>query len=494
MAYERHFDWSPLGLSSDPVPGDPYTVRVAGLDYIDIADAIQDAATKLRKLDEIGDVSKATEELRDKAKSVADNISKAHDRYRATGEALRDYAPKLEHAQDESLAALHDAQNAQADADDAATSKAHYLKLADESDDPDEVLKYTNLAKDGSAASAANAKLTAAKGRLHDATSARDKAADAASDEIKDITDHDGLKDSWWDDWGADLLKIITEVAGWISAIAGILALLVCWIPVIGQALAGILLIIAAVAAVINAVGSLILAATGEMSWTDAIIAVVGAVLSCVGLGGAAKALTGAAKVATVAEEGAAATKTAVSVTSKVSKVGDEALSLDEATKFADDLNALAAKEPRFPGQRFDPVTPEQMQGYSRSEVQAAFDRYGQPLEQPRVGQEINRVSNTGAENGGSWSYQDTRGFTRNELGLPESNNMEQFTRGYINENANLDNIISRHALPLEGTLGGAPELAFRPPDPLPGGGRAPWTLDDKGITVIEIDTYKPLR
>lgn len=38
---------------------------------------------------------------------------------------------------------------------------------------------------------------------------------------------------------------MITDVSGWVSSIAGVLALLVCWIPVIGQALAAVFLLVA---------------------------------------------------------------------------------------------------------------------------------------------------------------------------------------------------------------------------------------------------------
>jgi hypothetical protein len=121
----------------------------------------------------------------------------------------------------------------------------------------------------------------------------RDQAAQAASDRISQITSNDGLNDSWWDNWGAKVVAWITDVAGLIASIAGILALLVCWIPVIGQALAGVLLVIAAVAAVIAALGNIALAATGERSWGEAVMSIVGAVLSCVGLGALKGAFTG---------------------------------------------------------------------------------------------------------------------------------------------------------------------------------------------------------
>jgi RHS repeat-associated protein len=60
----------------------------------------------------------------------------------------------------------------------------------------------------------------------------------------------------------------------------GILALLLCWVPGLGQAL----LILAAIVGIIAALSTVYLAARGERSWMEALLSVVGAVLGCIGL------------------------------------------------------------------------------------------------------------------------------------------------------------------------------------------------------------------
>ena len=70
-------------------------------------------------------------------------------------------------------------------------------------------------------AAGGNAHLANAQGRVHDAMSARDRAAQSAIDDIHAITEYDGLKGSWWDKWGKDLLSVITDVAR-INAKAGV--------------------------------------------------------------------------------------------------------------------------------------------------------------------------------------------------------------------------------------------------------------------------------
>ncbi len=77
------------------------------------------------------------------------------------------------------------------------------------------------MLRDGMDAAGANAHLANAQGRVHDAMSARDRAAQSAIDDIHAITEYVGLKGSWWDKWGKDLLSVITDVAR-INAKAGV--------------------------------------------------------------------------------------------------------------------------------------------------------------------------------------------------------------------------------------------------------------------------------
>lgn len=268
----RPSDWSVLNYDSDPVPGDPDTVAIAGRDYSEVADAIQEAAANLRKLVE-SDAMKANsvDALRENALEVAENIEKAKERYAGVGDALTAYAPVLEHAQERTRQAHQDAEDAkelergeQAEADDA--------EEADE-DPPD-------YGDDGPPSQGA---MTAALAKAAEAVQDRDDAADRAISAIDDVTDSGDLNDGWWENWGKSVVETITKIADAVAAIAGIAALVVGWIPVIGQALAGILGTIALVASIVSLAGKLTLALTGDGSWGDVAMAAIGVVTFGVG-------------------------------------------------------------------------------------------------------------------------------------------------------------------------------------------------------------------
>ena len=84
----RPGDWSAVGLSADPVPGDPMAVSRGGHDYVGVAEAISTTARRLRSLGVDGENAEAVFALAEPAGTVADDISRAEARYRATGEAL----------------------------------------------------------------------------------------------------------------------------------------------------------------------------------------------------------------------------------------------------------------------------------------------------------------------------------------------------------------------------------------------------------------------
>lgn len=420
----RPSDWSALDRGRDPIPGDPDVVRAGGRAYVDVADAIGRAVTALRSMELDGDVSEATDELITNAGDVADSVARAEDRYRETGLALLDYAPRLASAQASSLAALTLAQSARDDAASAASSRSHYEALADGAEDSaaddyrDRAQGFANALAD------AGDDLQRARRDLDDAIADRDDAARDAEDRIRDIVDDDGLNDSWWDDWGADLLAAITDIAGWVSTIAGILALCVSWIPVIGQALAGVLLIIAGVAAVINAIGNVILASSGERSWTEAVISIAGAALSVVGLGGAARAV---GKLATVTR-----------------------------------INRAALRQPLGPGEVLHVVPLRNANRYSVAQLRESEAMWRTPIDDLAPDSSLYRLyGGDSGQIGGSFGSVDPRtlDFPHNTLGLPQSNTMERMATFEIN--AGMNPVNQRHALPYEGTLGGAPEYVF---------------------------------
>ncbi|GAA2010330.1 hypothetical protein [Microbacterium ulmi] len=424
----RPADWSAAGFASDPLPGDPAALRNGGTEYVSIADSINTTARRLRSLGIDGQQSEAVFALADSAGTVADDIAKAEARYRETGHALIDYAAALDAAQSESLDALHTAQNAREAADEAAHAQHRYLSLSYGEADPSTALRYTMLSQDaGADAAMAQSRVADARARIHEAQTARDRAAEAARDRIENTTAHDGLKDSWWDNWGKDALSVVTDVAGWVASVAGVLALVVSWIPVVGQVLAAALLLVAGIAAVVNAIGNVVLASTGERGWTEAIISIAGAALSVIGLGAAARVVGSAASAARI--------------------------------------NALARIQSGWAGEA---LTVRQALRIRPSAMREAEQLWRAPVAGPSNGDDAFRLWGGGSgSGGGSWSGADpTRlAYPRESLGLPDVNTMENLSIGTITDASQVQHV--RHALPLDGMPGGGPEWVFRGGDPL---------------------------
>ena len=68
------------------------------------------------------------------------------------------------------------------------------------------------------------------------------------------------------------LRELQSRLPGMMTLIS--LAIVVAFIPIVGTALAGVLIVIAAVAAIVSALANITLAATGERSWAEAGIAI----------------------------------------------------------------------------------------------------------------------------------------------------------------------------------------------------------------------------
>lgn len=423
----RPSDWSAVDYSTDPVPGNPTIVLNGGNDYIEVADAIADAAAAIAVITKNEMTSKAVDALQENGEKVSADIVKAEARYRETGLALIAYAPVLESAQTESASALTDAQGAK---DNESTSQyyaTYYLQLSEDSTDPAEKQEYKTLADQyDDDVTAARGAVTSARSRIETAMSDRDKAANTAIDRITDITGSDDLNDGWWENWGADVLAAITDIAGWVSTIAGILALCVSWIPVIGQIAAAALLLIAGIAALVNAIGNIVLAMTGERSWLDAIVSIVGALLSVVGLGGAAKLVGLAMK------------------SSKITmKVGQQ-LTVKQALKLKPDDWA-------------------QWNQLRNADIPT-----------PQNGQIVYRTYGGGSgPTGGSWTPTNPANLPnpRANMGLPDANDMNRVVTARLDDVSSVVN--TRHALPYDGNLGGAAEYII------------PGSMQPGGITVL---------
>lgn len=252
----RPTDWSPIA-GSDPVPGEVADVRDLANRYSDTAEAIRTAAARLRQLHAAGK-SEALDAFREVTGETAEKIEKAEDRYQATSKALDGWAGDLDTLQYNADAALARAKDAEID-------RNRYDQQARAAQDDEERKRYERLRDD------AQSRIDAERGRVEGWHADWEKAGNDRAGEIEDIIEHDEVKDSFWDNVSG-VLSAIADIAGTIAAIAGVAALLVGWIPVIGQALAGILGTIALIATAISLVCNLALLIGGKGSWSNVLL------------------------------------------------------------------------------------------------------------------------------------------------------------------------------------------------------------------------------
>ncbi|MFF5491946.1 hypothetical protein [Streptomyces aquilus] len=265
--------WEVLGESGDPVPGDVTDLKALSRRFEATAKTITDTAAALRRLgnQESWD-SDAGRAFADKANDTAKTVSKAHDRYADAASALKTYYTDLETIQEDADKLLRDAETKAGDLSKAKSSAENPPKGTEDADQKKLDKKVTDF-QDG---------LDGLRGQLADVKRRHKEAGDKAAKKIHDTTEGDGLNDSWLDDL-RDALKIISDITGAIAAVCGILALLVGWIPVIGQALAGVLGTIALVMTVISLVCHVLLALNGDGSWGDVAMDALG--LATFGIG-----------------------------------------------------------------------------------------------------------------------------------------------------------------------------------------------------------------
>jgi uncharacterized protein YukE len=322
----RPTDWSPLA-AADPVPGDPYEVAYLARQYADTADSITQQAATLRRLSGSGSDawdSDAGRAFAGHAQSLAGDVEKAHERYATASAALSEWVGELESAQADADAALarakeaHARQHANAALPPAPAAATPPTEAEQEAD-------RLARARRSAAYDAAGADLSAARRRLDDAVDRYHDAGHRAASKIRDAADHDGLSDGFWDKFTgwvhdhADVIKLITDVAGAIATIAAALTLVLGWVPILGEVLAAVAL----VATAIQLIGNTLLALSGDGSWLA-----VGLDLVALASFGAAKLVTRPLEVA--AESGTVAGREGSEAFASYMSKADQ---LDVATK-----------------------------------------------------------------------------------------------------------------------------------------------------------------
>ncbi|TPW72259.1 putative T7SS-secreted protein [Schumannella sp. 10F1B-5-1] len=265
----------------EPLTGNWSKLDEKGTHYQEIGYAIIRSVAALKKLQDTGDmVSKAVDKVRDTAGDVHDDITKASDRYTHTAAALITYSSKLKAAQELADTAIEALNTAQCALDDAKTDEKNAKDKAETCSDEDQKASDTAVEDAGTAVTTASTRVTNAQDDWRTARTKKNTAAGEAITAIKVVTEgrlvHD-LKDSRWDKIKHVAGKIV-EVVKVICEIAGVLAIFLSWVPVLGAILVGL----AILGAVITLVESIVNLWHGG-SWTDVLFAVVGVALACFG-------------------------------------------------------------------------------------------------------------------------------------------------------------------------------------------------------------------
>lgn len=285
--------------------GEPASLKTYATRYLSIADAIQSASAALKAVGEGSDsmVSLSVDAIRAKAKTGGEDIAQAESRYRTTAQALLTYSTALEAAQDKAKEARADHETAkgnqtaaQAKADEFADKAL--VPGADQAGDSRSATAWENQA------SLLASSVGAAETKYNEAVADKEAAGNIAADAIEQIISDDGISDSWWD----KLVDFCEKIGDWVA----IAALLLSWVPILGQ----VLLAVAAIISIIKLIDSLIKFASGEMTLGEVVAAAVGVVLSIVG----GKALMVAIKGLKTLRKGSKAIKAANKAAERVAK------------------------------------------------------------------------------------------------------------------------------------------------------------------------------
>ena len=268
--------WFPLA-TSDPVPGDPDGVQRAAERYAEVASHIDSVASNLRKLTRTQEMeSAAVKVVTSRATKVAEEVERARGRYEAIAQALGEYARSLRAAQDtaddllaRAVAVQHRIDNATTDRTLAARALA---SLDPSATDADRRRVQGRLATARTTVSDAEVELQHLRDELEQVVRDRDAAAQRAIDAIGSAQAADRLDDGWWQDWGLDLARSVSKVAGDVAGYCGIAALVLGWVPILGQVLA----VTAAVAGLFALVADIGLAIDGEQDWMAVVFGVAG--------------------------------------------------------------------------------------------------------------------------------------------------------------------------------------------------------------------------
>jgi small-conductance mechanosensitive channel len=105
------YQWQPLGLDTDPVPGDPQAISTEAAHLASVARTITGQIAAMRKIaSDDTEVGQHAEKIRTTARSLAGSLQAVATRYAKVSSALSGWVPELEQAQSLSIRALNEAE------------------------------------------------------------------------------------------------------------------------------------------------------------------------------------------------------------------------------------------------------------------------------------------------------------------------------------------------------------------------------------------------
>lgn len=267
---KRHGDWNLLGHDSDPVPGEWSDIQSEARRITGIADDIADQIRRLRAIEDDDQILKGeyADGLRESCGDVADDLERVHGRFERVGEELEGWWEPVMTARTKTWNALQDAEAAQAviDANPEPDPAPAGSPPPTQDQKDDEELRSGKV-------SGATSDLGQARTAFDTAMSTYDDKAKKVADAIRDASDDD-MKDSRWDKFK----NWVDANAGWLKKVADIISIVVTVVAVIALFCtpAGWILAIVAGIALLGVGIRFALAASGNGSWADFALDLVG--------------------------------------------------------------------------------------------------------------------------------------------------------------------------------------------------------------------------
>jgi uncharacterized protein YukE len=266
----------------NPIVGDPAQISSLAQQLNATAQTLKTQADRLRAVstEQFWKGQAATEftHIKDKLPPLLDKVVK---RYGSVGEALAKYAPDLQHAQESAQRALQAYREAKAQQQTAQTSATQYTQLQQQAQQQNRPFVWSG-ANPGSQVEGANQAVGNAIRMMADAIDTRDAVASTCGGRIRDAVDDDLKNDDSF--WGklkklgkkiVDALEKIAPVLRKVAAVLGVAAALLCWVPVLGEVLAGAALVVSAASLAVD----LTLKASGkDVSWGDIAMDAIGVI------------------------------------------------------------------------------------------------------------------------------------------------------------------------------------------------------------------------